>query len=53
MSDEGRYFNYGEASYMAQVCPRPRTTPAKKVRFPERKDKSNNETAYKLGKEEP
>ena len=53
MSDEGRCFNYGKAGYIAQVYPRPRATPAKKVRFLERKDKSNDETAYKSGKEEP
>ena len=53
MSDEGRCFNYGEAGHMARACPRPRATPAKKVRFLERKDESNDETAYKLGKEEP
>ena len=53
MSDEGRCFNYGEASHIARACPRLRATLAKKVRFLERKDKSNDETACESGKEEP
>ena len=53
MSDEGRCFNCGEAGHMARACPRPRATPAKKVRFPERKDESDDETACESGKEEP
>ena len=53
MSDEGRCFNCGEASYIARVCPYLRATLAKKVRFLERKDKSDDETAYELGKKEP